>query len=119
MRRPVALRLSAALAAAAIAAVTGVALLPQASAATGGVTGYATQNGGTTGGAGGQTVQASTGTALQRDEARHCARQEEREADSEQGQQPEQARQCDGPAGIIGEPPGQCAVHGDAPSCRP
>ena len=64
MRRPVALRLSVALAAAAVAAVTGVALLPQASAATGGVTGFATQNGGTTGGAGGPTVQASTGTAI-------------------------------------------------------
>ena len=37
---------------------------PQASAATGGVTGYATQNGGTTGGAGGQTVRATTGTAI-------------------------------------------------------
>ncbi|MFD8265828.1 polysaccharide lyase family 1 protein [Streptomyces althioticus] len=33
-------------------------------AAAGGVTGYATQNGGTTGGAGGQTVRATTGTAI-------------------------------------------------------
>ena len=32
--------------------------------AVGGVTGYATQNGGTTGGAGGQTVRATTGTAI-------------------------------------------------------
>ncbi len=65
MRRPVALRLSAALAATAVAAAIGVALsIPQASAATGGVTGYATQNGGTTGGAGGQTVRATTGTAI-------------------------------------------------------
>ncbi|RKN45530.1 hypothetical protein D7223_17540 [Micromonospora endolithica] len=38
--------------------------MTQASAATGGVTGYATQNGGTTGGAGGQTVRATTGTAI-------------------------------------------------------
>jgi len=54
-----------ALAATAAVAATGVALvIPGASAATGGVTGYATQNGGTTGGAGGQTVQASTGTAI-------------------------------------------------------
>ena len=33
-------------------------------AATGGVTGFATQNGGTTGGAGGATVRATTGTAI-------------------------------------------------------
>ncbi|MDG4832815.1 pectate lyase [Solwaraspora sp. WMMD1047] len=66
MKRPVALRLLAVLAtAAAGAAAIAVALpTPQASAATGGVTGYATQNGGTTGGAGGQTVRASTGTAI-------------------------------------------------------
>ncbi len=65
MRRTVALRLSAALATAAIAAAAGVVLhITQASAATGGVTGYATQNGGTTGGAGGQTVRATTGTAI-------------------------------------------------------
>jgi pectate lyase len=55
----------AALAAAAVGAVIVVALpMTQASAATGGVTGYATQNGGTTGGAGGQTVRATTGTAI-------------------------------------------------------
>ncbi|WP_344346903.1 pectate lyase [Catellatospora coxensis] len=65
MKRPVAVRLSAALAGTALAAAVGVALqAPQAAAATGGVTGYATQNGGTTGGAGGATVQASTGTAI-------------------------------------------------------
>ncbi|MFI6204782.1 polysaccharide lyase family 1 protein [Streptomyces sp. NPDC051041] len=65
MRRPVALRLSAALATGALAAVAGVALsLPEAAAATTGATGYATQNGGTTGGAGGQTVRATTGTAI-------------------------------------------------------
>lgn len=65
MRRANAFRLYAGLATAAIAAATGVALLvPQASAATGGVTGFATQNGGTRGGAGGQTVRATTGTAI-------------------------------------------------------
>jgi pectate lyase len=51
--------------AAVVAAATGVVLsIPEASAATGGVTGFATQNGGTTGGAGGQTVRATTGTAI-------------------------------------------------------
>ncbi|QOV33368.1 polysaccharide lyase family 1 protein [Streptomyces ferrugineus] len=61
MRRPVALRLSAASAAMALAAAVGVALsMPEASAATG----YATQNGGTTGGAGGQRVRATTGTEI-------------------------------------------------------
>lgn len=65
MRRPVALRLYAALGTTALAVATGVVLsIPEASAATGGVTGYATQNGGTTGGAGGQTVRATTGTAI-------------------------------------------------------
>lgn len=65
MRRSVAMRLHAALATTAVAAATGVILsIPEASAATGGVTGYATQNGGTTGGAGGQTVRATTGTAI-------------------------------------------------------
>ncbi|MCW6010624.1 polysaccharide lyase family 1 protein [Micromonospora sp. CPCC 205371] len=65
MRRPVALRLYAALGTTALVAATGVVLsIPEASAATGGVTGYATQNGGTTGGAGGQTVRATTGTAI-------------------------------------------------------
>ena len=68
MRRPVALRLQTALAASAVAvAATGVVVavsIPEASAATGSPTGYATQNGGTTGGAGGQTVRATTGTAI-------------------------------------------------------
>ncbi|MFB8775316.1 pectate lyase family protein [Streptomyces broussonetiae] len=65
MKRPVAVRLCAALATGAVAAATGVALsMPTASAATTGATGYATQNGGTTGGAGGQTVRATTGTAI-------------------------------------------------------
>ncbi|MGW6392914.1 pectate lyase family protein [Streptomyces sp. NPDC055103] len=65
MRRAVARRLQAALAATALAAATGAVLsAPAASAATAGATGYATQNGGTTGGAGGQTVRATTGTAI-------------------------------------------------------
>ncbi|MEV0646281.1 pectate lyase [Phytomonospora sp. NPDC050363] len=66
MRRPLVLRLYAMLGLTALAALSGVLLLvvPGASAATGGVTGYATQNGGTTGGAGGQTVRATTGTAI-------------------------------------------------------
>ncbi|MFC9112303.1 MULTISPECIES: pectate lyase family protein [Streptomyces] len=65
MRRAVAVRLSALLAAGALTAATGVALsTTTASAAAGGVTGYATLNGGTTGGAGGQTVRATTGTAI-------------------------------------------------------
>ncbi|MFD7808946.1 polysaccharide lyase family 1 protein [Streptomyces cellulosae] len=65
MRRAIAVRLSALLAAGALTAATGVALSSTtASAAAGGVTGYATQNGGTTGGAGGQTVRATTGTAI-------------------------------------------------------
>ncbi|MEU2248708.1 pectate lyase [Streptomyces sp. NPDC019224] len=66
MRRPVALRLSAALSTMALAAATGALLtMPEASAAVaGGATGYASQNGGTTGGAGGQTVRATTGTQI-------------------------------------------------------
>ncbi|MGW2593931.1 pectate lyase family protein [Streptomyces sp. NPDC001515] len=65
MKRRVALRLYAAVATAALAAGTGaVVAMPSASAATGGATGYAGQNGGTTGGAGGQTVKATTGTAI-------------------------------------------------------
>ncbi|MDG9701509.1 polysaccharide lyase family 1 protein [Streptomyces sp. DH37] len=65
MRRTVALRLHAGLATMAVAAATGVVLsMPEASAVTGSATGYATQNGGTTGGAGGQTVRATTGTAI-------------------------------------------------------
>src|SRR4051795_13181195 len=65
MRRSVAWRLLGALATAAVGGAICVALpISQASAATGGVTGYATQNGGTTGGAGGATVRATTGTAI-------------------------------------------------------
>lgn len=65
MRKPVALRLGAVAATTAVVAAAGVAVLTSgASAATGGVTGYATQNGGTTGGAGGQTVTATSGTAI-------------------------------------------------------
>lgn len=65
MRRPMALRLSATLTAAALAAGLGTALsMPQASAAAAGATGYASQNGGTTGGAGGRTVRATTGTQI-------------------------------------------------------
>ncbi|MEU9951157.1 pectate lyase, partial [Streptomyces sp. NPDC047939] len=65
MKRRVALRLYAALTTATLAAATGVVVsMPSASAATTGATGYATQNGGTTGGAGGQTVRATTGTAI-------------------------------------------------------
>lgn len=66
MRRPVVRRrLQAALATVALAAASGVVLsVPEASAAAGGATGYATQNGGTTGGAGGQTVRATTGTEI-------------------------------------------------------
>ncbi|MFG1889450.1 polysaccharide lyase family 1 protein [Micromonospora sp. NPDC049051] len=66
MRRPVALRLQVALATTAVGAAIGVAALPmnEASAAVGTATGYATQNGGTTGGAGGQTVRVSTGTGI-------------------------------------------------------
>ncbi|TXL87552.1 pectate lyase [Streptomyces sp. IB2014 016-6] len=64
-RRAVALRLHAALATMALVAAAGVFLsTPEASAATGSATGYATQNGGTTGGAGGRTVRATTGTAI-------------------------------------------------------
>ncbi|WP_137234131.1 pectate lyase [Streptomyces sp. BPSDS2] len=67
MRQPVTRRLQAALATLALAAAAagGIVLTaPEASAAAGSATGYATQNGGTTGGAGGQTVRATTGTAI-------------------------------------------------------
>src|SRR5687767_3523567 len=68
MKRSVAWRLPAVVATLAVAATTGVVLsvsqaspaAAQASAATG----YATENGGTTGGAGGETVQATTGTEI-------------------------------------------------------
>lgn len=66
MRRPVALRLKVVLATTAAAAATAVALplLQTSASAVGTATGFATQNGGTTGGAGGQTVRATTGTAI-------------------------------------------------------
>ncbi len=65
MRRPVATRLLATGAAAALAAALGVsALTIPAQAATGSADGFAAQNGGTTGGAGGQTVRAATGTQI-------------------------------------------------------
>ena len=64
MKRSVAWRLLAMGTATAAGAIGVAMVIPQASAATGGVTGYATQNGGTTGGAGGQTVRATTGTAI-------------------------------------------------------
>ncbi|MGC5307483.1 pectate lyase family protein [Micromonospora zamorensis] len=65
MRRAVSVRLPAALATVAVGIAVVVAMpTPQASAAVGSATGYATQNGGTTGGAGGQTVRATTGTAI-------------------------------------------------------
>lgn len=65
MRRPLVPRLCAGLATLALAAATATLVaMPEASAASGGVTGYATQNGGTTGGAGGKTVQATTGTQI-------------------------------------------------------
>ncbi|WP_203788632.1 pectate lyase family protein [Paractinoplanes rishiriensis] len=65
MRRPVALRLLAAVATAAAGGTIAVVLpMLEASAAVGSATGYATQNGGTRGGAGGTTVRASTGTAI-------------------------------------------------------
>ncbi|HYN92332.1 MAG TPA: polysaccharide lyase family 1 protein [Pilimelia sp.] len=65
MRRPVALGLQAAVATAVVGAAIGVAVpMFQASAVAGSANGFATGNGGTTGGAGGQTVQASTGTQI-------------------------------------------------------
>ncbi|MEU7574504.1 MULTISPECIES: pectate lyase family protein [unclassified Micromonospora] len=65
MERPVTRRLQATLATAAVGVAVAVAMpTPQASAAAGTATGFATQNGGTTGGAGGQTVRATTGTAI-------------------------------------------------------
>ncbi|CCH19598.1 pectate lyase family protein [Micromonospora lupini] len=65
MRRADARRLPAALATVTVGVAAGVALQsPRPAAAVGAATGYATQNGGTTGGAGGQTVRASTGTAI-------------------------------------------------------
>lgn len=64
--RPVALRLTAGIGALALAGAAAMTLsTSEASAAvTGSATGYATQNGGTTGGAGGATVRATTGTQI-------------------------------------------------------
>ncbi|NGM16362.1 pectate lyase family protein [Verrucosispora sioxanthis] len=65
MKRQVALRLLAGLATTAVGAAVCVTLTtPQASAAVGSATGFATGNGGTTGGAGGQTVRATSGTQI-------------------------------------------------------
>ncbi len=65
MKRSVARRLPAIVTTLALAATTGAILsMPQASAATGSATGFASQNGGTTGGEGGETVRASTGTEI-------------------------------------------------------
>ncbi|MQM28630.1 pectate lyase family protein [Glycomyces albidus] len=64
MRRSLALRVGTAAAVMAVA-VAGVALsLNTASAQSNAATGYASQNGGTTGGAGGQVVRATTGTQI-------------------------------------------------------
>jgi len=60
-RRPLAA--GAALALTAMIGITAVAM-PAAQAATGSANGFAATNGGTTGGAGGQTVRATTGTAI-------------------------------------------------------
>ncbi|WP_309133797.1 pectate lyase [Cellulomonas sp.] len=66
MTRPTALRSLAAGATLALAAAAGVTALaaPAAHAVSGSATGFASQNGGTTGGAGGQTVRATTGTEI-------------------------------------------------------
>jgi pectate lyase len=65
MKRSVARRLPVVATAMAIAAATcAVLTTSQASAVAGTATGYASQNGGTTGGAGGETVRASTGTEI-------------------------------------------------------
>ncbi|MCK9794236.1 right-handed parallel beta-helix repeat-containing protein [Isoptericola sp. 4D.3] len=66
MRRQAARRLLAAGVTTSLAAAIGVTALtlPGAQAATGTATGFASQNGGTTGGAGGETVRATTGTQI-------------------------------------------------------
>src|SRR5690606_7012533 len=65
MKRSVAWRLPGAVAALAVVAATGVALsLPETASAAGSATGFAAENGGTTGGAGGETVRATTGTEI-------------------------------------------------------
>jgi len=66
MRRQAARRLLAAGVTTSLAAAIGVTALalPGAQAATGSATGFATENGGTTGGAGGEVVRAGTGTEI-------------------------------------------------------
>jgi pectate lyase len=65
MKRSVARRIPAIVAALAVTTSAGVALSPSpASAAAGSATGYASANGGTTGGQGGATVRVSTGTGI-------------------------------------------------------
>ncbi len=65
MKRSVAWRVPAVVAALAVATTTSVVLpMSQASAAAGTATGYASMNGGTTGGQGGSTVRANTGTKI-------------------------------------------------------
>src|SRR5690349_13291583 len=64
MRRMVSLPLRAALTTTVAAAMIGTSFLTLPASAAAGATGYATQNGGTTGGQGGQTVRATTGTQI-------------------------------------------------------
>ncbi|GAB2966757.1 pectate lyase family protein [Saccharothrix stipae] len=65
MKRSAARRISAVVAALAVATSTSAVLaMSPASAAAGTATGYASQNGGTTGGQGGATVRATTGTQI-------------------------------------------------------
>jgi pectate lyase len=64
MRRTVSLPLRAVLTTAVAAAMIGTSFLALPASAAAGATGYATQNGGTTGGQGGQTVRATTGTQI-------------------------------------------------------
>ncbi|SDP90216.1 pectate lyase family protein [Lentzea jiangxiensis] len=65
MKRSVAWRIPAVVAALAVATSTSAVLaMSPASAAAGAATGYASQNGGTTGGQGGATVRATTGTQI-------------------------------------------------------
>lgn len=65
MKRSFAWRLSAVATALALATTTGVVMsMSQASAQAGAASGYATENGGTTGGEGGETVRATTGTQI-------------------------------------------------------
>lgn len=64
MRRPGNLGILAATAATALIAAVGVTTTATSAAAAGSATGYASVNGGTTGGAGGQVVRATTGTQI-------------------------------------------------------